>query len=97
MDAQAQLMAAHRARNASQTQSYPAASAMPTPPMPSPLPRAMEDAPTDASKRPRANREAMQRQARHGYESVDGDEQQQQQQQAAKRGRSCSGGGRQDS
>lgn len=95
MDAQAQLMAAHRARNASQTLSYPAASAMPTPPMPSPLPRAMEDVPTDASKRPRANREAMQRQARHGYESVDGDEQQQQQ--AAKRGRSCSGGGRQDS
>ena len=96
MDAQAQLMAAHQARNASQTLSHPAASAMPTPPISSPFPRGMEDAPTDGPKRPRANREAMQRQARHGYEGVDGDEQQQQQQ-AAKRGRSCSGGGRQNS
>lgn len=83
MAAQAQLMAAHQARNASQTQSSPTPSS----------PGNAGDPPWDAPKGPRAVREVLQ--TVHGHESVDGDEQQQQQ--AAKRGRSCPGGGRQDS
>ena len=77
--------------NASQTQNYPATS--PSPPMSSSFRGCAGSPPSDAPKRPRAAREALQ--ARQTHESTYGDEQQQQQ--ASKRGRSCPGGGRQDS
>ena len=95
MDTQAQSIAAHQARNASQTQSSPSptTSTMLTPPMSSSSPWSAGDPPWDAPKRPRGVREALQ--AGHWYESVDGNEQQQQQ--AVKRGRSYPGGGRQNS
>ena len=91
MNAQAPPVAAHQARSkASQTQNYLATS--PSTPMSSSFRGCAGTPPSDAPKRPRAAREALQ--ARQTHESTDSDEQQQQ---ASKRGRSCPGGGRQDS